>query len=106
MNVQGPHARRDIDDPGSRGAQLRFERMDAEAQVEVEHVGAVFDQQIAVAIGAADHAGRLPENGFRGAVAPEAHQVAGRSWPIFHRSASRWSRDRRNRRGLVHRDRG
>ena len=46
MNLQRAHAGRDVEDAGeSGGAQLRFQRVHAEAQVEVEHVGAVLDQQ-------------------------------------------------------------
>ena len=98
----------------SGGAQLLHQRVDAEAQVEVEHDGAVFDQQVAVAIGAADDAGRVRRIGvatpgasgrrgravghvvvergvqLRGLVGETARKRTvspGRSWPIFQSSA-------------------
>ena len=78
VNLQRTHAGREVHDAGEAGgAQLRFQGVRAEAQVEVEHVGAVLHQQRAIAIGAADHAGGLAQNGLRRTVAPEAHQVAG-----------------------------
>ena len=78
VDLQRSHAGSQVDDAREGGgAQLRFEGVSAEAQIEVEDVGAVLDEERAISIGAADHAGGAAENGFRGAVTPEAHQVAG-----------------------------
>ena len=56
VNVQGAYARGDIDDSAQiRGTHLLLERMDAEPQVEIENVVAVFHQQVAVTIGTANN---------------------------------------------------
>ena len=55
VDVEGADAGSDVDDAGEAfGAQAGFEGVDAEAQVEVEDVGAVFDEQVFVAVGADD----------------------------------------------------
>ncbi len=54
VDVQRPHAWGDVDNSGQAGgAQLLFQRVDTKAEIEVEHIRAVFHQQIAVAVGAA-----------------------------------------------------
>ncbi len=55
VDVEGADAGGDIDDAGEAfGAQAGFQGVDAEAQVEVEDVGAVFDEEVLVAVGTMD----------------------------------------------------
>jgi len=69
----------DVHDAGKiLGAQRGLERVDAEAQVQVEDVRTIFDQQVAVAGGAADHSGARGHcsTGILACVF-EAHRVPG-----------------------------
>ncbi len=79
VDVQRADAGRDVEDAAKlAAAQFRFERVDAEAQVEVEDVGAVLDEQVLVAIGA-DRPCRdaWRENGTCGRLVAKLRQRAG-----------------------------
>jgi hypothetical protein len=84
VDLQGADAWGDIENAGQIfGAQLGFERVRAETKVEIEDVGAVFHQQVAVAIGAADDGGRgcgrglRAQHGVYAAGGAEPDQIAG-----------------------------
>src|SRR5215467_3292255 len=63
VNVQRANARSNVHNSAETGpAQSLFERVDTEAEIEVEHVRAKFDQQAAIAIGAASDTGTVPQD--------------------------------------------
>ncbi len=57
MQLERADARHDVNDAGQRfGFQHRHQRMDADAEFQIEHNGPVFDEDIAVALLAIDGA--------------------------------------------------